>query len=98
MVEAPDPGRHLQHPFDAGLLFVSACLLLTFFVYIRNRIQALLTRVIFLRSSVEDALQELRELARATGAEPEFVQHASELIARFVRAKRFDLTEEAPVE
>jgi len=98
MVESPDLGRHLQHPFDAGLLFVSACLLLTFFVYIRNRIQALLTRVIFLRSSVEDALQQLRQLARATGAEPEFVRDAAQLIAGFVRAKRFDMTEESPVE
>src|SRR5579872_6667602 len=98
IVQSPDFGRHLQHPFDAGLLFVSACLLLTLFVYIRNRIQAFLTRVIFLRSSVEDALQELRQLARATGGEPEFVRDSAELIARFLRAKRFDTTEESPVE
>src|SRR5690348_2905939 len=98
IVQAPDFGRHLQHPFDAGLLFVSACLLLTLFVYIRNRIQGWLTRVIFLRSSLEDALQELRQLARATHGEPEYVRHAAELITRFVKAKRFDLTEEARVE
>ena len=57
IVESPDFAQHLQHPFDAGLLFVSACLLLTLFVYIRNRIQAWLTQVIFLRSSVEDAFK-----------------------------------------
>jgi two-component system LytT family sensor kinase len=98
IVESPDFGQHLQRPFDAGLLFVSACLLLTLFVYVRNHVQGLLTRVIFLRSSVEDASQELRHLARATGAETEYVPHAADLITRFVRAKRFDLTEEAPVE
>ena len=67
-------------------------------MYIRNRIQGLLTRVIFLRSSVEDALQELRQLARAAHAESEYIRDAAELIASFVRAKRFDLTEEAPIE
>ena len=98
IVQSPDFDRHLQHPFDAGLLFVSACLLLTLFVYIRNHIQGWLTRVIFLRSSVEDALRELRQLARATDAEAEYLRHAAELIASFVRAKRFDLTEEVAVE
>src|SRR5439155_9797596 len=41
---------------------------------------------------------ELRHLARATRAEPEYVRAAAELVARFVRAKRFDLTEESPDE
>jgi len=92
IVQAPDFGRHIQHHFHAGLLFVSACLLLTLFVYIRNRIQGLLTRVIFLRSNVEDTLQELRQLGRATDTETEYVRHAAELITSFVRAKRLDLT------
>ncbi len=98
IIQSPGFDRHIQHPFDAGLFFVSACLLLTLFVYIRNRIQGLLTRVIFLRSSVEDVLQELRQLARASHAESEYVRDAAELIASFVRAKRFDLTEEVPLE
>jgi two-component system LytT family sensor kinase len=97
IVESPRLGQHLQHPFDAGLLFVSACLLLTLFVYVRNRVQGLLTRVIFLRSNVEDALQELQQLARATDTEAEHVRHTAEVIAKFVRAERFDLTEEAPL-
>ncbi|HXJ38827.1 MAG TPA: hypothetical protein VNH18_06085, partial [Bryobacteraceae bacterium] len=78
IVQSPDFGRHLQHPFDAGLFFVSACLLLTLFVYIRNRIQGLLTRVIFLRSNVEDTLHELRQLGRAIDAETEYLRHAAE--------------------
>jgi len=98
IVESPDFGQHLQRPFDAGLLFVSACLLLTLFVYVRNHVQGLLTRVIFLRSSVEDASQEVRHLASATRTEPEYVRDATELVARFVRAKRYDLTEKSPVE
>src|SRR5260221_1300235 len=98
IVESPDFAQHLQRPFDAGLLFVSACLLLTLFVYVRNHVQGFLTLVIFLRSSVEDASQELRHLARATDAATEYVPHAAGLVTRFVRAKRFELTEEAQVE
>jgi len=98
IVQTPDFRRHLERPFDAGLLFVTGCLLLTFFVYIRNRIQGLLTRLIFLRSNVEEALQELQQLARASHAETEYVRFAAEVIARFVRAARFDLTEECPPE
>ncbi|PYT21065.1 MAG: hypothetical protein DMG57_39830 [Acidobacteria bacterium] len=97
IVESRDFGQHLQRPFDAGLLFVSACLLLALFVYVRNRVQSLLTRVIFLRSSVEDALRELQQLARASHAETEYVRQAAETIAGFVRAARFDLTVEAPL-
>jgi two-component system, LytTR family, sensor kinase len=98
IVESPGFSQHLERPFDAGLLFVSACLLLTLFVYVRNQIQGLLTRVIFLRSSVEDALQELQQLSRATYTDAEHVRHAAAIIAKFVRAARFDLTEEAPLE
>lgn len=88
----------LERPFEAGLLFVCACLMLTLFVYVRNRIQALLTRVIFLRSNVDEALAELRQLARASHTETEFLPHAAELIAFFVRASRFELTREDCVE
>jgi len=96
IVQFPGFARRLQHPFDAGLLFASACLLLTLFVYVRNCVQGWLTRVIFLRSNVDDALQELQQLARASHAETEYLRFAAEVIARFVRAARFDLVEEGP--
>jgi two-component system LytT family sensor kinase len=98
IVESPGFVQHLQRPFDAGLLFVSACLLLTLFVYVRNGIQGWLTRAIFLRSSVEDALRELQQLARASHTDAEHVRYAAEIIAKFVRAARFDLSEEAPLD
>ena len=88
---------HLQHPFDAGLLLVAACLLLILFVYLRNRIQSVLTRVIFLRTNVEDAVRELRELGRAAPNEAEFLSHGAEIVARFVRAEQFTLTEDPPL-
>ncbi len=96
IVQLPDVTRHFQHPFEAGLLFVSACLLLTLFVYAYNRIQSFLTRVIFLRSDVDEALRELQQLARAAGSESEYLRRAAEMIARFLHASRFDFTDQRP--
>lgn len=96
-VQSPELAKQLQNPFQAGLLFVSACLLLTLFVYIRNRIQSLLTRVIFLRSNIAEPLAELQQLARAAHSEFEYLGHAAEVISRFLRASRFEMTEEHPL-
>jgi two-component system LytT family sensor kinase len=95
-IQSPELTEHLHHPFDAGLLFVSACFLLTIFVYVRNRMQGLLTRVIFLRSNVDDVLRELRELGRAAGSEVEYLNHSAETIAHFLHAARFALTANCP--
>jgi|SRR5579871_4618792 len=97
VVRSPDFSRYLREPFDAGLLFVSACLLLVLFAYVRNRVQGWLTRVIFLRSNVDDVVRELQQLARACRTETEYLPQAADVIARFVRATRFDLTDDAPV-
>jgi two-component system, LytTR family, sensor kinase len=84
-------GSRLNQPFDAGLLFVGACLLLALFVYVRNVVQSWLTQVIFLRSNVNGALAELVKLARAARDEGEYLSRAAEVIAAFLRAARFDL-------
>ena len=97
VMQSRDLSGHLQHPFDAGLLFVSACLLLTLFVYVRNQTQAFLTRAIFLRSNIDGALRELQQLSRASQSETEYLRHAAEVIARFLRTPRFELTEERPL-
>ncbi|HUA20310.1 MAG TPA: histidine kinase [Bryobacteraceae bacterium] len=97
VAESHELRAYLLHPFDAGLLFVSACLLLALFVYLRNRIQKFLTRVLFLRSNVEEALLELQQLARATRSEDEYTSSAAEAIGRFLRASRVALVDEAPL-
>lgn len=84
-------GATLREPFDAGLLFVGACLLLALFVYIRNRVQSWLTHAIFLRSDVDAALGELLQVARATRSEEQFLPDAAAVIAAFLRAARFEL-------
>ena len=87
----------LGNPFDAGLLFVGACLLLTLFVYIRNRIQRWLTSVVFLRSNVEDAMESLLKLARETRDEQGYLTQAGDVVAAFLRAGRHELRSEEPV-
>ena len=98
VIQSPGFARRLQHPFDAGLLFVSGCALLALFVYVRNGVQGFLTRVLFLRSNVDEVLGELQQLARATHSESEYLRHSAEIIARLLRASRFELTEEPPTE
>ncbi|MGD0363274.1 MAG: histidine kinase [Bryobacteraceae bacterium] len=89
--------EHLQHPFDAGVIFVSAGLLLTLFVWVHNWIQRLLTRAIFLRANVDEALRELQDLSLAA-VESEYPRLAAEAIARFLHAARWDLTEQNPAD
>ena len=93
IVESADFSRLRTHPFDAGLLFVGGCLLLTLFVYLRNRIQRWLTQVIFLRSNVDGALEKLQKLVRGAQVESAYLVEAVEVIAAFVRAARFDLAD-----
>lgn len=92
VVQFASPGPWLNQPFNAGLLFVGVCLFLTLFVYVRNRVQSWLTQVIFLRSNVEEAIQELHKSAPATSDETDYILRATEVIAAFVRTGRYELS------
>src|ERR1700676_5440865 len=94
VLQSQDLKRHLAHPFDAGLLFVAACLALTAFVYLRNRMQRLLTRALFLRANIEEPLRELHELGHAASSEEEYLSRASETIAGFFSTERHELVRE----
>jgi len=96
IVESRALTQNLQHPFEAGLLFVCAGLLLTLYVWLHNRIQRFLTSAIFLRSNVDEVLRELQGLSRAARAEAEYRHSAAEAIARFLHASRFELTGQNP--
>jgi len=93
IIESTHFGPTLSQPFEAGLLFAGACLLLTLFVYVRNLVQSWLTRLIFLRSNVDDALEQLQKLVREVQDESAYLQQAAEVIAGFVRAARFELAD-----
>jgi two-component system LytT family sensor kinase len=95
-LESPDLTEHFQHPFDMGVLFVAGCLLLTGFVYLRNRAQKLVTSVLFLRSNVDEPQEHLRNPPRGADAnENDYLEHAASTIARFLHADRFTWHEQA---
>jgi len=102
VLESIDLNGHLHHPFDVGVLFVTGCLLLTGFVYLRNRAQGLVTRVLFLRSNVEDSVAELRNPSPSSGHntlvhnaahgganEADYLKYAARTIAGFLHTDRF---------
>jgi len=93
ILQSPNLSPHLQHPFDAGLLVVAGCLLLILFVYVRNEMQRLLTRILFLRTNVEEPLAALRELG--SGTEEEYLKAASAIIGRFLSADAYEVREGA---
>ena len=97
VVEMPQLLERLRDPFTAGILFVGAGLLLALFVYLHNRMQGLLTRVLFLRPNVDRVLQELNQAARSARGETEYLRCAAEAISRFLRAAPFDLTDQNPL-
>ena len=88
--------EYTERPFEAGVLFVAACLLLAFFVFIRNRAQSLLTRVLFLRANVDEVVRALENLARTSRSEAAYLNGAAEQISRFLRTSRYELTMESP--
>ena len=90
--------EYAGRPFAAGLLFVTACVLLALFVYVRNRTQSLLTRVLFLRSNIDEVMRSLENLARGSQSEADYLNGAAGLIARFLRTQRYELTTRRPVE
>ena len=96
LVQSPELARAMHDPFQAGLLFVFACLLLTGFVYVRNRLQGLLTRVIFLRSNVDEALRKLHGVGQAARSEDDYLQNAGDVIAQFLHAAPFKIGEGGP--
>ncbi len=98
IVRSPGLMQHLNDPFSAGLLFVAAGLLLTLFVGVHNGLQGWLTRVIFLRSNVDDAALDLHQAGLSTQTESQYLAYAAEAIARFMRAARFHLSEDNPLE
>ncbi|HEY4086965.1 MAG TPA: histidine kinase [Bryobacteraceae bacterium] len=87
---------HLNDPFPAGLLFVACVILLAVFVWLRNRLDQFLTRVVFLRANPEAVLARLQRDAHTTEDSENYLESAAHTIAEFMRASRFELLRVAP--
>lgn len=83
-----------RDPFYAGIVFTAACLLLSIFGFLRSQVQRFLTRAVFLRSSPEQTIARLREIADLSPNEESYVTAASGAIAEFFSARRLDVLKE----
>lgn len=88
---------HLNDPFPAGLLFVAGVILLAVFVWLRNRLDQFLNRVVFLRANPEAALGCLQRDAHSAADSDSYLESAARTIADFMRTSRFELLRVAPV-
>jgi hypothetical protein len=92
-----DPLREANaQPFYTGLAFVAGCVFLIVFGSVRRRVQAFVTRAIFLRSNFDKIAAEIQELATA-GPDGErrldenaFLNQAAARIAAFVRCDHYE--------
>jgi two-component system, LytTR family, sensor kinase len=75
-----------RNPFEEGVLLVTGCLVLVALVWVRGKLQLLLTRVVFGRSDREPAIREIREAGSKAESEAAFLEKATAVMARFMRA------------
>ena len=80
-----------QNPFLQGTLLVGACLALVLVVFVRGRLQLLLTRVVFRRADVEPAVAAIREAGSKARDESDFLERSAGIIAGFVGATRSEV-------
>jgi two-component system LytT family sensor kinase len=69
-----------------GVLALGVCLLLLLFALARERLQELLTRIVFRRGDSAAVAQELRSKAAGLGEERAYLSWALEYIARFMHS------------
>ena len=77
--------RVARNPFWEGILLVTGCLVLVALLWVRGKLQLLLTRVVFGRSDREPAVRAIREAGSKAENEGRFLEAAAAIIARFMR-------------
>jgi two-component system LytT family sensor kinase len=80
--------RAADNPFLQGILIVVACLAVVALVFVRGRLQLLLTRVVFRRRDREPSIRSIREAGSNAESELIFLNTAATIVAAFVGASR----------
>jgi hypothetical protein len=80
-----------SNPFYAGLAIVAACTLLASFASLRSYLQIWVTRRVFRRPNVDDAIQRLLASQASYSNEEEVIRHAARLVAEYAGAIRFSV-------
>jgi two-component system, LytTR family, sensor kinase len=79
------------NPFYAGLAIVAACTVLVAFAWLRGYVQIWVTRGIFRRPSVDEAIQRLLGSQTSCSTEQDVIQHAARAVADYAGAVRFSI-------
>jgi two-component system LytT family sensor kinase len=83
-----------RNPLYEALLLTALCLLLIGFSLVRNRVQKLLTNVVFRRPMLEQALQTIRSGSGAEQNEAQYLSWATEKMAAFMDTERGEMLPE----
>ena len=89
--------RVAQQPLQEAILFISICLFLVFFAWLRNRVQTWLTQAIFRRGNVAGLASRVKDCP-AFSSEEEYVEWAAALIAAAVRTKDYAVAPQSELE
>jgi two-component system, LytTR family, sensor kinase len=84
-------------PLPEAMLLISVCLLLVFFAWMRNRVQALLTYAVFRQGKVANLQARLLDCP-AFASEDEYLEWAASTIASAVRTKDFAVVRQSQVD
>jgi hypothetical protein len=82
-----------SNPFYAGLAIVAACTLLGLFASLRGYLQIWVTRGVFRRPNVDDAIQRLLGSQTSFSNEEDVVRNAAAIVAEYAGAARFSILE-----
>jgi two-component system LytT family sensor kinase len=89
---------HIERdPLQQALLLVAICVLLIGFALLRNRVQKLLTKVVFRRPDLEKALEAVRSRPAGSGGEAEYIDGAAQQMGGLLRAARTEVMTENQV-
>jgi two-component system, LytTR family, sensor kinase len=77
--------------FLTGMSLVALCLSLILFAYLRNALQAWVSRVIFRRQSVDDSVKPIVKLASSANSEDELLAQAAQQAADHLQTDRFTI-------
>lgn len=75
--------------FLTGMSLVALCLSLILFAYLRNGVQAWVSRVIFRRQSVDEPVKAIAKLALPARSEEELLTQAAQHVANHLQTDRF---------
>jgi len=89
--------RATLEPLPEAMLLISVCLLLVFFAWMRNRVQALLTQAVFHQGKLAKLPSRLRERP-PFDSEEQYLEWAASTMASAVRTESFALVSQSHVE